>query len=472
MAFHSLSICLVLMGLLLNVASGKDFSIIGYSPEDLLSPERLAGLYDTWMQEHGKTYNDLDEKQQRFEIFSDNIKYINRKNMKNDETYWLGLNAFADLTHKEFKARYLGYKMHSSRRALLENQKHSSFRYENMKDLPDSVDWRDRGAVSYVKDQGSCGSCWAFSTIAAVEGINKIVTGDLKVLSEQELVDCDTYRNQGCNGGLMDYAFQFIIKNGGVDTENDYPYSAVQNTCDSNRLNAHVVTIDDFEDVPANNENALKKAVANQPVSVAIEASGRSFQFYQGGVFSGACGTNLDHGVTAVGYGTSNGLDYWTVKNSWGPSWGEKGYIRMQRNSQNATGICGIAMQPSYPIKHGANPPNPGPSPPTPVKPPMVCDNAYSCPASTTCCCLFYMGQQCFIWGCCPLESATCCDDHYHCCPSDFPVCSVKKGTCLQNTQDLFGVDMLKRSPAQVNWEFAMEKLGPKSGSYGGIYKQ
>lgn len=149
-------------------------------------------------------------------------------------------------------------------------------------------------------------------------------------------------------------------------------------------------------------------------------------------MFTGECGIALDHGVAAVGYGTEDGKDYWIVRNSWGGSWGEKGYIRMERNlGSAASGKCGIAMQSSYPTKDGSNPPNPGPTPPSPVTPPAQCDDYYSCPQGNTCCCLFKWGRYCFDWGCCPLEGATCCSDGYSCCPHDYPVCNVDQGTCL-----------------------------------------
>ena len=409
-------------------------------------------VYEAWLAKHGKSYNALGEKERRFQIFKDNLRFIDEHNAEN-RTYKVGLNRFADLTNEEYRSMYLGTRTAAKRRSSNKISDRYAFRVGDS--LPESVDWRKKGAVVEVKDQGSCGSCWAFSTIAAVEGINKIVTGGLISLSEQELVDCDTSYNEGCNGGLMDYAFEFIINNGGIDSEEDYPYKASDGRCDQYRKNARVVTIDGYEDVPENDEKSLEKAVANQPVSVAIEAGGREFQLYQSGIFTGRCGTALDHGVTAVGYGTENGVDYWIVKNSWGASWGEEGYIRMERDlATSATGKCGIAMEASYPIKKGQNPPNPGPSPPSPINPPTVCDNYYACPESSTCCCIFEYAKYCFQWGCCPLEAATCCEDHDSCCPQEYPVCNVRAGTCMMSKDNPLGVKALKRTAAKPHWAY------------------
>ncbi|KAF6156878.1 hypothetical protein GIB67_000418 [Kingdonia uniflora] len=245
---------------------------------------------------------------------------------------------------------------HPREQYLNETRQSKSFMYEDVtQPLPSSVDWRERGAVNGIKDQGSCGSCWAFSTIASVEGINQIRSGDLVSLSEQKLVDCDKKVNEGCNGGLMDYAFQFIVENGGISSEGDYPYTERDNKCDITKKKTVSVTIDGYEDIPANSDESLLKAVSHQPVSVAIEAGVPYFQFYWKGVFSRTCGTDLDHGVAIVGYGVSEGNKYWIVKNSWGSDRGEDGYIKMQRNRARE-GLCGINKMASYPIKSGPSP--------------------------------------------------------------------------------------------------------------------
>ncbi|XP_021636102.2 cysteine protease XCP1 [Hevea brasiliensis] len=345
LSFSNISILTFLASLFICSVVAHDFSIVGYSPEHLTSMEKLSELFESWMSKHVKIYRSIEEKLHRFEVFKVNLKHIDNRN-RDVTTYWLGLNEFADLTHEEFKSKYLGLNTDLPRKGTS-----GGFSYRDVVDLPKSVDWRKKGAVTPVKNQGSCGSCWAFSTVAAVEGINQIVTGNLTSLSEQELIDCDTAFNSGCNGGLMDYAFEYIVNNGGLHKEEDYPYLMEEGTCEEKREEMEAVTISGYHDVPQNDEESLLKALAHQPLSVAIEASGRDFQFCSGGVFSGPCGTDLDHGVAAVGYGSSKGLDYIIVKNSWGPKWGEKGYIRMKRNTGKPEGLCGINKMASYPTK-------------------------------------------------------------------------------------------------------------------------
>ncbi|KAI9093170.1 hypothetical protein K1719_027184 [Acacia pycnantha] len=311
-----------------------------------LQDASMQERHEEWMARYGKVYEDPQEKEKRLNIFKQNVEYIESSNSAGTKPYKLDINQFADLTNEEFTAsrnRFKGHMCPSIERT-------PSFKYGNVTDVPSSVDWRKQGAVTPIKNQGNCGCCWAFSAVAATEGITKLSTGKLISLSEQELVDCDTKGvDQGCGGGLMDDAFKFIIQNKGLTSEGNYPYKGVDGTCNTNAEANHVATIKGYEDVPANNEQALQKSVANQPISVAIDASGSDFQFYSSGIFTGSCGTELDHGVTAIGYGVSDGTEYWLVKNSWGTEWGEEGYIRMKRNVGAKEGLCGIAMQASYP---------------------------------------------------------------------------------------------------------------------------
>ncbi|KAF8391241.1 hypothetical protein HHK36_023543 [Tetracentron sinense] len=300
--------------------------------------------HELWMARFGRVYKDSEEKEMRFKIFQSNFEFINSFNGDASRSYKLSVNEFADQTNEEFVASRNGYKRSSPTKSSAT----SSFKYQNVTAVPSSMDWRKKGVVTPVKDQGQCGCCWAFSAVAAMEGITQLTSGKLISLSEQELVDCDTSGvDQGCEGGLMDDAFTFIENNHGLATEANYPYKGIDSTCSTKKAAAK---INGFEDVPANSEKSLLKAVANQPVSVAIDAGGSDFQFYSSGIFTGECGTSLDHGVTAVGYGTSAvGTKYWLVKNSWGTGWGENGYIMMQRDVDASEGLCGIAMEASYP---------------------------------------------------------------------------------------------------------------------------
>ncbi|XP_010052206.2 senescence-specific cysteine protease SAG39 [Eucalyptus grandis] len=303
--------------------------------------------HEQWMARHGRVYKADGEKERRFMIFKNNVEFIESFNENNTRPYKLGINGFADLTNDEFKATRNGYKRSSS----VSSSGPKSFRYENVTAVPSTVDWRQKGAVTPVKEQGQCGCCWAFSAVAATEGIHQLTTGNLVSLSVQQLVDCDTKGdNRGCAGGFVNAAFKFIIDNDGLTTEDNYPYEAVKGTCDAGKAESPAAKITGYEDVPSNSESALSQAVANQPVSVAIDADGSHFQFYSGGVFTGDCQTDLDHGVTVVGYGTSDdGTKYWLVKNSWGAGWGENGYIRMKRDIDAVEGLCGIAIRAAYP---------------------------------------------------------------------------------------------------------------------------
>lgn len=297
-------------------------------------------LFTKWVSQHNKVYAH-DQFFAKFNQFKINLDKIHKHNQGN-HSYTLAMNQFGDMSTAEFKA-INGFRGYQNEYLRSQNKPHG---LKHVK-LAASVDWRQKAAVTPVKNQGQCGSCWAFSTTGSVEGAHAIATGSLVSLSEQQLMDCSTAQgNQGCNGGLMDNAFTWIIQNGGITGEKDDPYLGAAGTCPSG---APVrATISGFKDIPVGDEASLLQAANLGPVSIAIEADQFVFQFYSGGVLDDAsCGTTLDHGVLIVGYGTdgSSGKDYWTVKNSWGASWGEQGYVRLVRNKN----MCGLAQSASYP---------------------------------------------------------------------------------------------------------------------------
>jgi C1A family cysteine protease len=306
--------------------------------------DEIEEQFRQFIVKYNKQYTSQEEYDLRFETFKDNLNFINTHNADNTKTHKVGINHFADMTDDEFRA-----KITPKVDRPVDNGAHWEHESSGVK-LPPTVDWRQSGAVTPVKDQGVCGSCYTFGSTGSLEGAYQIATGNLISLSEQQLVDCSWGEagNQGCDGGFASGVYQWIIDNGGIATEAAYPYLMQDGYCKANDVSSGVQV---KAYVNVSGEDDLQDAVAMGPVAVAIDASHPEFRFYISGVyFQSNCGNttdDLDHEVLAIGYGTYNGQDYWLVKNSWSTHWGDEGYVMMSRNRGNN---CGIATQATYPI--------------------------------------------------------------------------------------------------------------------------
>jgi len=354
----------------------------------------LRDRFEDWISHYNVHVDNTDHEDSMFTKWVMNDKYIDTINSQN-LTYTLGHNHFSGMDSNDFKeflafsSKFKDFHPEESFdkiknkvaevRCLSDCVKHydteqkmetigcvkdclrSQTTLLSRSSTPSSVDWVSKGGVTPVKNQGQCGSCWSFSTTGALEGAYFVTYGTLPSFSEQQLVDCDTVRNggkdHGCNGGLMDNAFSWIKKNGGLCSEEAYPYvsgtTKTGGTCETTCEVIDKSDVSSWVDVPHKSDDDMMVAIAQQPVSVAIEADQQSFQLYKTGVFSGTCGTNLDHGVLVVGYGSdSSGNDYYRIKNSWGTTWGDDGYIYIGRGSEynSGQGQCGVLLQASYPV--------------------------------------------------------------------------------------------------------------------------
>ena len=320
----------------------------------------LVDNFIEWTRAYKMQYTSLEHYNLVYNKWADNNAFITKINSQN-HSYKLGHNQFSGMNLDEYKQFFL----------TIDKPKYANTQYANISVvdtlvLPTEVNWTKAGGVTPVKDQGYCGSCWSFSATGALEGAYFNKYGKLDSFSEQQLVDCDNLKNggkdHGCNGGLMDNAFTWISKNGGLCNEFNYPYTSgitgVPGTCSKNCPLVFGSQIASFIDVKPNSDIDMETALYKQPISIAIDAESREFQLYLSGVFTAACGTNLDHGVLATGYGSLGGINYYSVKNSWSTSWGQSGYILLGKGNEpntnkpynSGSGQCGILMEGSYPV--------------------------------------------------------------------------------------------------------------------------
>ncbi|CAF95154.1 unnamed protein product, partial [Tetraodon nigroviridis] len=302
--------------------------------------------WELWKKTHDKMYQSEVEERSRRELWESNLRLINMHNLEASmglHTYQLGMNHMGDWSQEEIVQAGTKLTPPSDHQRGL-----AYFDASGRADLPATVDWRNKGLVTSVKMQGSCGSCWAFSAAGALEGLLAKTTGKLVDLSPQNLVDCTRkYGNHGCNGGYMHHTFQYVIDNHGIDSEASYPYTGQEGVCRYNPA-FRAANCSHYWFLRQGDEGALQEAVATiGPISVGIDATRHQFVYYRSGVYNDpGCSQTVNHAVLAVGYGTDNGQDYWLVKNSWGVGFGEDGYIRMARNKNDQ---CGIAQFPCFP---------------------------------------------------------------------------------------------------------------------------
>jgi C1A family cysteine protease len=309
-------------------------------------PTPVLDAWVHWKQRYGKAFGSDSEESYRLSVFHKNFKYI-QANQCDSCSYTIGLNKFADMSTEEFKKTYLGSQVPQTKK----NFKSLTSKLDTglPTQTPASVDWQSAGAVTPIKNQGQCGSCWSFSVSGAMEGLNQIKNGSLKSFSEQQQMDCSKdLGNLSCQGGYMDKAYDYL-QSKGIMSEESYPYQAIDRYACAYDASKVEFNIDGHNDVPVDDNDELTAAIAQVPVSVAI--SGEQIQFYVNGIWSyWLCLTDTDHGVLAVGYDTDDsGKKFYKVKNSWGADWGEEGYIRFERKEGKGVGMCGITKQASYP---------------------------------------------------------------------------------------------------------------------------